>query len=203
MAKFAVSLFHLLPILLLSACANFDKTDIASGERVFGPGFSFEPPGHGNWFTVEYGTSHRLKISQINYDDSFSILVSLNHGPRQGMYPSADAHLNAVRAYKRQTPLILGFKLHKHTELIDSRYGELCVRYTDFGEDWAGRNRAGPALVDKVGLICPHPLLENVLVSTEIRRRYETHAPKVNLGDYADRLFSSFEYSLPSEEKRF
>jgi len=181
--------------LLLSACASFDKTNIQPGQRVPGLGFSFIVPGQKAWFAVEYGTSHRIKLSQLNNQDSYSILVSLNRGPRQGMYQSAEIHLRVLQRNKRRKIKSTGFFQHQHEEWIDSRYGELCVRYSSSGEDWRGRNSEGPAMVDSIGLSCAHPETDNVLINIEISRRSEPDAATIDLVTYADQLFSSVEYT--------
>ena len=181
--------------LLLSACASFDKTNIQPGQRVPGLGFSFIVPGQKAWFAVEYGTSHRIKLSQLNNQDSYSILVSLNRGPRQGMYQNAETHLRAIQFSKRSKFKSTGFVQHQHEEWIDSRYGKLCVRYTSSGEDWRGRNSEGPAMVDSIGLSCAHPETDNVLINIEISRRSEPDAATIDLVAYADQLFSSVEYT--------
>jgi len=188
----AVSLFS---ILLLCACVSFDKTNIQPGQRVVGLGFSFTVPTQKSWFAVEYGTSHRIKLSQLNDQDSYSILVSLNRGPRKGMYQSAEAHLKAVQRHKRGKIRSAGLiRLHHH-EWVDARYGKLCVRYVSSDEDWRGRNSKGPAMVDTVGLICEHPEIENVLLSIEISKRFEVNATASGLDSYADVLFSSVAYN--------
>ena len=182
-------------ILLLSACASFDKTNIQPGHRVIGLGFSFTVPTQKSWFAVEYGTSHRIKLSQLNNQDSYSILISLNRGPYQGMYQNAEAHLQAIQHHKQRKFRQKGLIQHSHKEWIDSQYGELCVRHTSSSEDWRGRNNAGPAIVDLIGLSCPHPELNNILVTIDLSRRSEIDAEKVDLTAYADKLFSSFEYT--------
>ena len=188
------STFLLFLFLLVSACASFDKTNIQPGQRVPGLGFSFIAPTQKTWFTVEYGTSHRIKLSQLNDQDSYSILVSLNRGPRRGMYQSAEAHLKALRRNRRGNSKSAGFLQHQHKEMIDTRYGDLCVRYTSSGEDWRGRNNEGPAIIDSIGLSCAHPETANILISIEITRRSETDAATIDLATYADELFSSVEY---------
>ena len=181
--------------LLLSACASFDKTNIKPGHRVNGLGFSFTVPTEKSWFAVEYGTSHRIKLSQLNLQDSYSILVSLNRGPYRGMYQSATAHLKAVQSAKQRQRRYKGLVQHSHKEWVDDQPGELCVRYTSSSEDSRGRNSLGPATVDLIGLTCLHPELNNVLISIDLTRRSDADADKVNLSAYADILFSSFEYT--------
>jgi len=185
---------HLLLILLLSSCASFDKTNIQPGHRVIGLGFSFTVPTQKSWFAVEYGTSHRIKLSQLNHQDSYSILVSINRGPYQGMYQSPEAHLQAIQYHKQRKFRQAGLIQHNHKEWTDSQYGKLCVRYTSSSEDWRGRNNAGPAIVDLVGLSCPHPELHNTLITIDLSRRADTDAEKIDLTAYADELFSSVEY---------
>lgn len=185
----------LLLMLLLSSCASFDKTNIPPGHRVIGLGFSFTVPTQKSWFAVEYGTSHRIKLSQLNNQDSYSILVSINKGPYQGMYQSPEAHLQAIRYHKKRKFSQAGLIYHKQKAWADSQYGKLCVRYTSSSEDWRGRNNAGPAIVDLVGLTCPHPELHNVLISIDLSRRADRNAAKVDLSVYADELFSSVEYT--------
>ena len=175
-------------ILLLSACASFDKTNILPGQEVGGLGFSFTVPTQKSWFAVEYGSGHRIKLSQLNDLDSYSIQISLNRGPSGGMFQSAEAHLHALKRHKRSVSRF------NHKEWLDTRYGDLCVRYTSAGEDWRGRNNAGPAMVASVGLVCAHPEIANVLIDIEISRRYELDAPTSDLAAYADELFSSVEY---------
>lgn len=182
-------------MLLLSSCATFDKTNILPGQAVKGYGFSFAVPTEKPWFAVVYGTSHRIKLRQLNDLDSYSILVSLNRGPRTGMYQSAEDHLAALKHHLFLDQGAKGLIQHRHTEAVDSRYGELCIRHTSFNEDWRGRNNAGPAMVETITLTCPHPGLDNVLISTEFSRRYETHANKVDVESLADQLFASFEFT--------
>lgn len=182
-------------VLLLSACASFDRTNILPGQRVAGLGFSFSVPTDKAWFAVEYGTSHRIKLSQLNQDDRFTILVSLNKGPRHGMYSSPETHLKTVRYYEKIEPVPVGLNILNHREWIDSRYGRLCVRQSSFAEDWRGRNKPGPAMIDSVILSCPHQGFDNVLISIELSRRYEKHAQEVDITSYADALFSSLEFT--------
>lgn len=181
-------------ILLLSACATFDKTNIQPGERVKGLGFSFTVPTEKSWFAVEYGTSHRIKLSQLNDDDRYSILISLNRGPRFGMYPRAEDHLSAAVNSYRMEPIPTGLTKLFHKEWLDLRYGELCVRQTSLSEDWRGRNNKGPAIVETIELTCEHQELENVLISIELSRRYEKDSAAIELATYADEIFSSIEY---------
>jgi hypothetical protein len=184
----------LLLILLLSSCASFDKTNIPPGQRVVGLGFSFTVPTQKPWFAVEYGTSHRIKLSQLNHLDSYSILVSITRGPYQGMYQNAQAHLQSIHNNQQKKLIKPGYIDYTHKEWIDSKYGDLCIRYSFSGEDWKGRNSQGPAIIDAIGLSCPHPYLDNVLIRIDFSRRSETEAEKVDLAAYAETLFSSFEY---------
>jgi hypothetical protein len=181
-------------IFLLTSCASFDKTDIKPGQRVQGFGFSFEVPTETSWFAVVYGTSHRIKLSQLNHDDFYSILISMNHGPHRGMYKSGKDHLRAFKRHINMEPIPKGLVQRSHKEEVDARYGDLCVRQTSLSEDWRGRIMPGPTMVEKVRLTCPHPGFDNVLLSTELSRRYETDAAEINLSTVADQLFSSFEF---------
>jgi len=181
-------------ILLLSGCATFDKTNIQPGHRVIGPGYSFTVPTQKSWFAVEYGTSNRIKLSQLNNQDSYSILITINRGPYQGMYQSAEAHLKIIQQHKQKEFRKAGLSINKHQEWVEPQYGKLCVRYTSSGEDWRGRNNLGPAIVDLVGLSCAHPALHNVLISINLTRRSDENVEKVDLTTYADELFSSIEY---------
>lgn len=184
----------LLLLLMLSACASFDRTNILPGQRVAGLGFSFTVPTQNSWFAVEYGTSNRIKLSQLNKQDHYSIVISLNRGPAQGMYRNAEAHLSTLQRHKQAKTKKDGYIQLAHKEWIDSRYGKLCVRYTSSAEDWTGRNNKGPAMVDSIALTCEHPEISNVLISVEISRRYEVDADISDLTAYADALFSSLEY---------
>ena len=180
--------------LLLSSCVSFDKTNIQPGQQVQGFGFSFEVPENGTWFAVVYGTSHRIKLSQLNHNDSYSILISMNHGPRSGMFKSAQEHLIAYKQHQNLETIPKGLIRHQRNEEIDSRYGELCIRHSSYSEDWRGRIMPGPTMVRAITLTCPHPGFDNVLLSAELSRRYETYAPEVDLEKLADQLFSSFEF---------
>lgn len=181
-------------VFLLSACASFDKTNIRPGQRVDGLGFSFAPPTEKAWYASVYGGGNQIKLNQLNFDDSYSILIAINRGPRWGMYKSASQHLDRFQSHRRGTPPATGFIEQTHDEWIDPRFGKLCVRHYVMGEDWAGRNNDGPAVVETEGLVCPHKSLRNVLISVELSRRYETYAEKVELRPYADELFMSLEY---------
>ncbi len=183
-----------LQLLLTSACASFDPTNIRPGQRVEGFGFSFEVPTETPWFAVIYGTSHRIKLSQLNKNDSFSILITLTHGPKRGMYASAEAHLRALKRHLQSERAARGLIHHRQVQRIDTRYGKLCVRQTRSSEDWRGRAKAGPAKVDNITLTCPHPGFDNVLISTELERRHESASLQIDLSKYADQLFASFEF---------
>ena len=186
---------HFLITLLLTSCATFDQTNILPHQRVNGLGFSFAVPTEKPWFAVEYGTSHRIKLSQLNNQDSYSILVSLNRPPYQGMYQSAKAHLKSIQIQQYRKQAKPGYIQHTRNAWIESKYGDLCISYTTEGEDWHGRNNEGPALVYLIGLSCPHPSLSNVLITIDLSRRAETSADDVDLVAYAEALFSSFEYT--------
>ena len=179
---------------LLSACASFDRTNIRPGDRVPGPALSFEAPTKQSWFTSEYGSGHRMRLVQLNDLDSYTIEVALNRGPARGMYASAEAHMSALRRHRRFQPRAYGYDEMSRNDAVDERYGKLCVRSTSHAKDWRGRNRAGPALVDKVALSCPHPKLDNVLVSVEITHRYEEDMVVEALAPTADDLFGSLEF---------
>lgn len=182
-------------IVMLSACASFDKTNIQPGHRVIGLGFSFTVPTEKSWFAVEYGTSHRIKLSQLNNKDSYSILVSLNRGPYNEMYQSAEAHLKAIKQYKNLQRTTPGLIQHSHQEWIEAHYNQQCVRYSSLSEDARGRNNLGPATVNLIGLSCQHPSLKNVLITTSFTRRSDEDASKVDITTFADQLFSSFEFT--------
>lgn len=189
-----VRILTLLAVLIVVSCATFDRTNIYPGQKVPGLGFSFEVPTQNNWTAVEYGSGNKIHLFQLNDDDSFSIVVTLNRGPYFGMYKNAEAHLNALKRLIQKETQHEGYIEHSHQEWIESKYGKLCVRYSSNAEDWRGRNKAGPALIDLVGLSCHHPEISNVIINTEITRRYEVDATQVDLATYADALFSSFEY---------
>jgi|GEM_PF-1711470 len=180
--------------LLFSACASFDKTNIQPGQTVRGYGFNFEVPTDTPWFAVEYGTSNRIRLSQLNDLDSYAIEVSLNRGPRRGMYPSAEIHLKAFQRHKRLERKPRGYRETHHEEWVDTRYGPECIRFNTTAIDRAGRNNREPAQVATAGITCAHPHMNNVLVRTEITRRYEPDAPAVNLDELAETLFTSLEY---------
>ena len=178
-------------ILFLSACASFDKTNIPPDYRVYGPGYSFKTPTFGAWFAVEYGTGHRIKLSQLNHDDSYAVTTALNRGPYRGMYASAETHLLALKRHMANKRFHKGFVNYTHEESLASEFGELCVRYQYTGQDWAGRNNAGAASIAVIGLNCPHPALNNVLIQIELSRRYETYAKEHDIKNDAEALFSS------------
>ena len=183
--------------LLLSACATFDKTNIPPGQRVEGLGFSFEAPTEHAWFAAEYGTSNRIKLIQLNDDDRYTILVSLNRGPRRGMYQTAEAHLQVFQRYKQVEVQPPGYFLLDHQEMIDEQYGHLCLRYTANAKDWRGRSKEGAALIDMVGLTCEHATLPNVLISVELSRRFEASSDKIDISPFAEQLFKSLEFFAP------
>ncbi len=184
-----------LVLTMMTSCVSFDRANILPGQAVPGLGFSFEVPTQNNWTAVEYGSGNKIHLFQLNDQDSYSISVSLNRGPRKGMYQNAETHLKALKFSQSIEPIPAGFVLHSHQEWVEPLYGKLCVRYTSKAEDWRGRNKEGPALVDLVGLSCDHPEIPNVIIKTEISRRYEVNADYVDLTLYADALFASFQYS--------
>jgi len=185
----------LLVVTLLCSCASFDRTNILPGQQVVGLGFSFSVPTEKAWFAAEYGTSHRIKLNQLNDDERYAILVSLNRGPVSGMFQDAETHLRVLQYHKQTEVSPAGFFPLSHDEWVDSQYGRLCVRYTSLSEDWRGRNHKGGAtMVSLIGLSCEHPEIPNVLITFEISRRYEVDALPRDLAAYADKLFSSIEY---------
>lgn len=184
----------LITTLLLSACATFDRTNILPGQRVPGPALSFAVPTQNTWFAVEYGTGNRIKLSQLNNEDRYSIIVAINKGPFRGMYNNAEDHLKDLQRFRNSRPQPSGLIEHSHKDWIDTRYGKLCVRSASFAEDWRGRNSKGPAMVESIQLVCAHPELINVLVSTQLTRRSEKEAKQVDLSTLADELFASFEF---------
>lgn len=181
-------------VLLMSSCASFDRTNILPGQRVPGPGFSFTVPTERVWSAVEYGTSNKIHLFQLNDSDSYSILVSLNRGPRFGMYNSAEAHLRVLKKHQNIELKSAGLFLHSHNEWLEPKYGDLCVRYAYKAEDWKGRNKKGSAMVDLIGMTCEFPEITNVLISIEFSRRSEPNADFVDITPFADELFASFEY---------
>ncbi len=179
---------------LITGCASFDRTHILPGQRVPVPGFSFTVPTERAWTAVEFGTSNKIHLFQLNDLDSYSILVSLNRGPRSGMYQNAESHLLALKYHKQFEDSPAGVFVLSHDEWLEPRYGDLCVRYSYKAEDWHGRNKKGPAMVDLIGLTCEYPEQPNVLIRVEFSRRYEQHAEAVDITPYADEVFASFEY---------
>jgi len=180
--------------LLLSACSTFDRTNIPPGQRVDGLGFSFEAPTDHAWFAAEYGTSNRIKLIQLNDDDRYTILVSLNRGPGRGMYQTAETHLRVFQRHKQIEAQPPGYFLLDHQEWVDEQYGHLCIRYTSSAKDWRGRSKKGAALINMIGLSCEHATLPNVLISVELSRRFEVDSKEVDIKPFADALFSSIEY---------
>lgn len=181
-------------VMVCASCATFDRTHIPPGQTVPGPGFSFEVPTHNNWTAVEYGRGNKIHLFQLNNQDSYAIIVTLNRGPYFGMYQHASAHLAALRLKKEKAVVPEGLEIDERNEWLEPKYGELCVRYTSKAKDWRGRRRKGPALVHTIGLSCAHPTLNNVILNTEIIRRHEVDAEKADLSRYADELFASFDY---------
>lgn len=191
-------MIRLLPIsalVLLSACASFDKNNIQPGQRVSRPGLSFVVPTEKTWSASEFGTGHRIKLNQFNQEDDYQIVVTLTRGPRDGMYSDADALLKMIQNYKLGEMKPAGLFRRVHMEKLGTAYGELCVQYSSTSEDWRGRNNEGYyALIDLIGLTCVHPEMDDVLVNVEISRRYEEVSPAQDLSAYAHQLFSSIEY---------
>ncbi len=188
-------IFAVLTVFALCSCAHqFDKTNIQGGQRVPAQGFSFNVPEHGNWFAVQYGNSHRIHISQLNNDDAFKIIVEVTYGPVTGMYRNTLELQNAVKRTHRFN-LEKGFQERLFNIEDAPNYGDLCVRWVSSGENWLGRNSAGPALIESVGLTCAHQTLNNVLVKIELTRRHERDADAVDITKMADELFRSVEYS--------
>tara|TARA_R110002167_G_scaffold14879_22_gene59966 strand:+ start:2411 stop:2992 length:582 start_codon:yes stop_codon:yes gene_type:complete len=181
-------------VLFISSCASFDRTNILSDQRVPGLGFSFSVPTEKAWSAVEYGTSNKIHLFQLNDLDNYSILVALNRGPRYGMYKNAETHLRALRFSKQVELNKENWLLLNHEEWLEPKYGKLCVGYSYKAEDWHGRNIEGPITIDLIGLACEHQEMPNVLISIEFSRRSELHAEIVDIRGYADQLFSSFEY---------
>lgn len=180
--------------LLISSCASFDKTNILPGQRVPGLGFSFSVPTEKPWSAVEYGTSNKIHLFQLNYQDNYSIIVSLNRGPRYGMYEDAASHLRALKFSKQREYRSLSLLLLDRDEWLEPKYGKLCVGYSYKAEDWQGNNVQEPKIVDLIGLACEHPEIPNVLINIEFSRRSELSADIVDINAYAEQLFSSFEY---------
>lgn len=181
--------------LLLASCATpFDRTNILPGQRVQGPAVSIEVPTEKSWFAVDYGTKNHIRLSQLNFEDSYSIHVTVNRGRRAGMFRSAEAHLQAYIAARASNAPERGVIEQSHREWIASDYGPICIGYSSLTEDWRGRSKAGPALVDLIGLTCPHRHLPNILVDVEISRRYELDSPRLDLSEPAEQLFKSIEH---------
>ncbi len=179
---------------LLVSCASFDRTNILPGQRVPGPGYSFVVPTEHAWSAVEYGTSNKIHLFQLNDQDNYSIVVALNRGPRSGMYDTAEAHLRAFRLSQYLGLKSSGLHLLHHAEWLEPMYGKVCVAYSYGAEDWQGRAKRGPALKDVFGLACEFPSVSNVLINIELSRRYEPSAEIVDLQTIAHALFSSFKY---------
>lgn len=190
------SLVTLLSILflVLSACAGFDKNNIRPGQRVEGPGFTFAVPTENAWFAVIYGNSNRIRLSQLNENDSYILQVTLNRGPRSGMYSSVEDHLAMLKRHNLIIIQKAGHPITQHHEEEAPLYGPLCVRYSMQGEDARGRGSKGAALVERIGLSCPHQSMKNVLINFELSRRADASANTVNLARYADELFASIRY---------
>ena len=186
----------ILSFLLVSGCTTFNRSDIPPGQRVPGPGFSFDAPrNEHHWFASEYGTSNRIKLVQLNQEDTYTVLVSLNRGPGRGMYPSAEAHLRVFQKHKELELHPPGYFLLDHQEWIDEQYGHLCIRYSAIAKDWRGRSREGAAVVDMQGLTCEHKTIPNVLISFELSHRYDENTERKKLDDIAHQLFKSIEFN--------
>lgn len=181
-------------MLTLAACSSLDKTDIRPGDRIAGPGITFTVPTNQSWFAVDYGTSNHVKISQLNYEDSFSIEAFLNKGPRKGMFKSRKQHLAAIVNDRKRIYEPEGYTRLSHNEWINPDDPKLCVRYSLTAEDWRGRNNAGPALLETFGIVCAHPLFPNALSTLEITRRFEQDAPLVNMEVLAESVFHSIQF---------
>ncbi len=179
---------------LLAACATFDRTNIAPGQRVYGPGISFETPSNNTWSASEYGSGNRLRLIQINHTDSYYLNVEINRGPLLGMYTNAEQHLNAFLRHQRKIGNPDGYEKDSHIAWVDQRFGDLCVRYQKTGRDWAGRNNKGPAIVESEGLICAHQNADNTLLHVELTRRSEETSPSIDLRLLGEQLFSSIDY---------
>jgi hypothetical protein len=189
-----IKCFSLVLILLISSCASFDRTNILPDQRVPGLGFSFSVPTEKAWSAVEYGTSNKIHLFQLNDLDNYSIRVSLNRGPRYGMYQNAEMHLRALKFSKQMEFNSPSWLLLSHDEWLEPKYGKLCVGYSYQAEDWHGRTIQGPITVDLIGLACEHQEMRNVIISIEFSRRSEPSANRVDIKPYAEKLFSSFEY---------
>lgn len=189
-----IKIYFVFLSLLISSCASFDRTNILSDQRVPGLGFTFSVPTEKAWSAVEYGTSNKIHLFQLNDLDNYSILVALNYGPRYGMYKNAESHLRALKFTKQMEFNSTSLLILNHDEWLETKYGKLCVSYSYKAEDWHGRDIEGPIIVDLIGLACEHQELPNVLVSIEFSRRSELNADIVDIKPYAEQLFSSFEY---------
>jgi hypothetical protein len=192
--QFLKSTFYFCLVFVAACATKFDRTNIQPGQRVDGPALSLVVPTNKPWFAVDYGTGSRIRLSQLNFDDSYIITAGVNRGPRQGMFKDSKQHLSTLLKNKRDEIIPDGVVLHDHQEWEAPEYGDLCVAYSSHKEDWRGRNNEGPALVDSVGLICPHRHLANVLVSVVIERRYEVDGPRVDMATLAKQLFASLEH---------
>lgn len=181
-------------LVLISACASFDKTNILPDQRVPGLGFSFSVPTEKAWTAVEYGTSNKLHLFQLNHQDNYSIVVTLNRGPRFGMYKDASAHLSALKYSKDLELDPVGWFLLEQDQWLEPKYGDLCVAYSYKAEDWQGRNTQEPAIEELMGLACEHQTMSNVLLTIEFTRRYDASADIVDINPLAEQLFSSLEY---------
>lgn len=183
-------------VIFLSGCATpFDRTNIQPGQRVFGPGVSVIVPTEKPWFAVDYGTSNHIRLSQINFDDSYSLRVAVNRGPLTGMFKSGQAHLAAFIHGRDSEKVTPGRVVHHRDAWVEPRYGAVCIAYLEHSEDWRGRNNLGPALVDTIGLTCPHVGFGNVFVNAELSRRYDIDAPRIDISTYAQQVFDSLEYA--------
>ncbi len=191
--KFQRRLFYVSVATLLAACTTFDRTDIAPGMRIYGPGASFLPPGPGRWSTSLHGTGHKLHLNQLNANDSFSIRVSLNKGPDSGPYPTMQAFLRDFKTYQKKALLQFDLAIDQQSETISTDYPG-CIEYSMRGRDWRGRNNPGPARVAHQGLSCIHPAFDNALLTIEIQHRAEPDAAPVELNAAARALFSSLRF---------
>lgn len=174
-------------------CAHFDPTNIQPGQRVPGPGYSFTVPTQKAWSAVEFATSNRIHLFQLNNHDSYTITVALNRGPYLGMFQRAEDHLATLQLSKHAEFKKSHLKLLEHEEWLAPEYGELCVAYRYKAEDWQGRLQ-DPVIKELHGLVCEFPVIQNVLISAEISRRAESTAQSVDLLPLAKELFASIEY---------
>lgn len=184
----------LITLLLVSCATPFDRTNIKPGQRVLGPAVSIEVPTEKSWFAVDYGTKNHIRLSQLNYDDSYTIHVTVNKGRPTGMFRTAESHLRAFISARTSKQPERGVIEQSHREWVARDYGPICIGYSSLTEDWRGRSQPGPALVDLIGLTCPHRHLPNILVDVEISRRYELDAPRLDLSGPAKQLFSSIKH---------